>query len=472
MTITPFGTIFGMLGLIILCVRPVWLLPLLIVSSTMQAFAVAVIGPAQIGVGLGVTPWLFTSALIFIHFTALVFRRRSFVLELQPEVKLLFVGWMTLLGWSVLSAFTFPFIFKGIPVHPLSGLYGFDDVLKPLLWNRVGAVLAINACIIVMLINYILYLCREQKTNSILKAGLVFAIIASASFTLLHRVQLFGISFAPFNILSESINPSYVLARGSNFRAFFPFSESSYASVWYLGLFIAGLSLYLFTVHLWESILLTAIAFISLFFTLGGTGFAGLAIALPFLIIIALVSFSKSMISVKSVFVRLAALALLVALLAIAYQGAREFQPELPDFYHSLLSVIQERASGPIGFRGQSNLDALNVIRNTWGLGAGLGTNRASSYLLSMASTIGLPGLVLFLVLLIYQLRLLARGALNGSPLSALVLGGTIGTFSGLVVGIPDLLFPAWWVWLIVGFAIVASNPQTAASTVEAPASR
>lgn len=456
MTITPFGLIFITLGFTLLVTRPTWLLPLLIVSAVLHAFAVAVIGPATPGVGLGITPWLFTCGLIFIHLVVVIACNRRIEFGVSRRARLLFWGWITFIGWCVLSAFTLPFIFENIPVHPLTGFVGFDGPMEPLVWNISSAIQAANAAIIGMVLVYVFWFNQNANLEKQLISGFIAAILVSTAVSICQKLQLSGF-ISVLNILHQSVNPSY--APGDSVgRINWPFSEPSYASVWYSGVSLGGGIVYLVTRRIWLGVILFTVGLTGLLLTLGGTGLAGFTLAIFVLIAIsAVVSWQKKM-SMKSMLWRLMLGTAFAALVCASYTAVREKQPRLPDIYSSVESVVQTRIGGPISYRGQSNLDAITITKNTWGLGSGLGTNRSSSYLLSMMSNIGIPGLLLFFLLVVYQLYLIAINSLTNSTLKAFIFGGTIGMFCGMIMGIPDLLFPTWWIWLIACLATLRNE--------------
>jgi hypothetical protein len=457
MTITPFGLIFAMLGFTLLVARRAWLLPLLIVSAVLHAFAVVIIGPATSNVGLGVTPWLFTSGLIFIHLIAIISHNRRIELGVSRPVKLLFLGWMIFVGWCVLSAFTLPFIFEGTPVHSLSNWVGFDGPLEPLVWNRISAIQAINSIIMGMLLVYVLQLSKDTNTTKRIMSGFIAAVLVSIGISFCQRLELAGMVSEHFDILHQSLNPSYSHGIVS-WRTNWPFSEPSYASAWYAGVSMAGLAVYLFANCLWPGIFFFVAGLFGLIISRGATGFAGFALGLVVLITASAVIFCNQKIPLKRTIWRLTLMGVLIGLIAIIYMAKHEKSEGLFETYFPIQSIIEQKISGPSSWRGNSNIDAMTITKSTWGLGGGLGTNRASSYLFSMMSNIGVPGLALFLILLACQSYLIAFNPTTNNTLKALLSGGTIGMFFGMIAGIPDLMFPAWWIWLIAGFGLITSG--------------
>jgi hypothetical protein len=459
MSITSFGLVFITLGFTLLAARPAWLFPFLIVSAVLHAFAVVIIGPATLSVGLGISPWLFTCSLIFIHFIIVITRNRrlEFALGASRPLKLLFWGWMVFIGWCVISAFTLPYIFEGTPVHRLSNFGGFDGPLESLVWNRVNAIQAVSAAIIGMLFIYILNIPGGVNLSKGIVIGFILAALLSICISIFHSLEMSGISI-PLTFLHQSLNPSYNPGF-DGVRAFFPFSESSYSSVWYSALLFGGLVIYIFTQRVWGGMFFIIAGVVGLLISLGGTGLAGSALALLLLFVVIVAALIKGIVSVRHVLLRIVILLAILVALVIAFESAPKSRSILPAVYKSIQSIVQQRATGPISYRGQSNWDAIAITKSTWGLGGGLGSNRASSYLLSMMSNIGLPGIALFLLLATYQTYLLLINPRISKTIRAFVLGGTVAMFSGMTIGIPDLMFPAWWIWLLAGFgAVVASQ--------------
>jgi hypothetical protein len=491
MSITPFGLIFIALGFVILITRPEWLLSLLIVSAVLHAFSVANISPTMLSNGpsiapngIGITPWLYTCGLILIHLNVIVIRNRHIELRgVSHQVTFLFWGWMIFIGWCVLSAFTLPFIFESTPVHSIANkIIGLNGPMVPLAWNLTGTVLAANSIFIGMLFVYVLQFDEDTNFSKYLMSGFIAAVLISiiigfyqgielsgmplalANEVMLqlnsHRLELIGITSSPFHFLYHSLNSSYAPGFSAG-RINWPFSEPSYASVWYSGISIGGFAVYLFADRQWRGVSFLVAGLSGLLGSQGGSGFAGFAFALIILINASVVIFWKQKPFLKQVLRRLTLVIVLIGLLTILYEMMRHSFPNLPDLYSTIHSILNARISGPIEWRGQSNLDAIVITKDTWGLGVGLGSNRASSYLLSMMSNIGIPGLVLFLILVSYQLYLLITNLTENSTQKAFIFGGTIGMFAGLVMGISDLMFPAWWIWLISGFCILVSAKRS-----------
>lgn len=151
-----------------------------------------------------------------------------------------------------------------------------------------------------------------------------------------------------------------------------------------------------------------------------------------------------------------------VALLALlvtsaAYGAAANQQRHFPRFeIYSTWDAVKLYITSRIAdheregnTRAESNRVALRLIIETKGLGVGLGGNRASSYLLNLLSNVGIFPTLLLSGLLVAQWVLIWRVGRMASPAVALTAGGFT-MFLAVAVGIPDLVWPAWWLWPVL----------------------
>ncbi len=487
MSITPLGFVFITLGITILMTRPGWLVPLLIVSSCLHSFALVIIGPncdveAHIRqecpeVGLGVSPWLFSSFLVFIHLIVLIVRHRRLEYGVFSSVKILSLGWLAFFAWSMSSAFTLPFLFKGMEVNSLANWAGFVAPKSPLAWNFVNAVQATNSGIIGILMLYFLQLTKNESITRRIIFGFILAIFLSFFLSIAQRLEhLKLIPTLDFFTLSQ--NPSYSVSGMLNgyggslifYRLNWPFSEPSYASVWYASIFVGGLSLFLFSHRILIGFLFFVLGLFGLFNSMGGSGLGGAVVGACILLITALLRGIFITCERKKLFNRLIILVISMIAIVISYEFARLFNDDLINLNRFVFELFYHKIVDGDITRINSNRVAIEIARNTWGLGVGLGSNRASSYILSMLSNVGLPGLILFFILMYYQSKIILRKSINSNySIGIFILGGSLGCFFGMALGIPDLNFPAWWIWIICGFGFIATeaaktniNPRTA----------
>jgi hypothetical protein len=106
----------------------------------------------------------------------------------------------------------------------------------------------------------------------------------------------------------------------------------------------------------------------------------------------------------------------------------------------------------------QSNLHGLTLIRESYGLGVGLGSNRASSYLISLFSNSGVLGGLVFLTALFHLLFAMAKTqTLNKSNDTALfLLGSLCAATIAITIAVPDQNWPSFWVFILTSYAWIS----------------
>jgi hypothetical protein len=105
---------------------------------------------------------------------------------------------------------------------------------------------------------------------------------------------------------------------------------------------------------------------------------------------------------------------------------------------------------GSQSFDSRSAADAigLHVFTDTWGFGAGLGSNRSSSFAVSLLATVGAAGVVLFVLAVLALVRDAARAR---ATVPAMV--GLLALLVAKSVATPDLSTPM--LWLLVSGCVV-----------------
>ena len=161
-----------------------------------------------------------------------------------------------------------------------------------------------------------------------------------------------------------------------------------------------------------------------------GTGYAG---ALGILVGVILIALRPSIVSdVKVVAPRRIAGVLVLILPALA------FLPRLIAWASDY--VTGKSLSESAATRSQADDNAVSVLWQTFGLGSGLGSNRASSLLLMLLGMVGIIGTALYLVIVFVALR---EGFRDPQLISAFL--GLTGGLSALFVSGADLANPLTW---------------------------
>jgi hypothetical protein len=146
------------------------------------------------------------------------------------------------------------------------------------------------------------------------------------------------------------------------------------------------------------------------------------------------------------------ALLCVVVLLASTWGWrALENSPYKPQLDGLVESVIVSKVQIQDGVRELSNKRALEIVQETYGLGVGMGSNRASSFFASLVSNTGVLGAALFCAMLVSLLwRYVRAPALTDMQIFVAVALPTATLAMGL--GIPDLNLPMYWGFIFLAF--------------------
>ena len=457
---TDFGRYF--LPLLVSCalLRAQWLLPFAFVAAVFQSPAVVVVslGTAK----FGVTPFNVAALFIAIHLLWLVVRQRSIDLG-SGRLRLGLLAWGVFTAISVIGAFFLPRLFAGLPVFLLADPNGFDYLLTPLRFSVVNLVQAINSMIMFMLFIYVLQL--PNRTDLLKKClwGLTFALVASMSVGVYQRLGWMGFVAQPNEFWAS--NPSYVQMWQTPFgpiqRVSFPFVEPSFASAWFAAIAGGLATLYCFgrVRQVFAGLGLIA-AVLALLNTLGFTGllaFVGFALMLGFAAILALLTNWQQ--RRGALLIRLSAALATVVVVGLIAAAWLENSVEKSNV-STVWSMFSEKLSDVTdrGVRARSNLQALAIARDSYGLGVGSGSNRASNYFLSLLTNTGLLGTLAFLLAVALPCIGLARSHKAADDPKVFVLGATACMLVCVAGGIPDQNWPPLWIVLLTVFCAYAQQ--------------
>ena len=475
LSLTPFGWAYLPIVLAVLVFKREWLLPLLIVSAVLHAPAVALIKPGADVAEMGITPWLITASAVAAHLSMLIISRAAINIGESRTVRILFLGWSLATLWGILSAFVMPHLFAGVLTYNPEVMQSLAALPSPLSFRWVAVVQASNLAILWMVFFYILQIPKHVDLKKSVAWGLGAAGILSLALSAGQRALMWaGVTqpgpyqdSLPPSWITDSLNPSYVqtfgYVVGDIKRANWPFSEPSYAGVWFGAIFSACLFALFFSKHHRIAGAATLLALAGVCNSMSGSGIAGALASV--LILLACITPSLRAGSQESRRRRklltgcLATIVILASAWSIAdhFESTRFAGPSHLYQYFVHPRLTDHMRAEPT--RSTSNTAALTVIADTFWLGTGLGGNRASSNLLSMASTLGIPATLLFYaLLLITSVKLMKRRARSTTEVA--VTGGLLGATLGVIAGIPDVLWPAWWVWIIASFALLRCAPE------------
>jgi hypothetical protein len=434
---TVIGVIFFIFGLYFFFFREEGLVGLLVVSAIFQAASAVNFGER------GLQPYYIVAAFIIIRGTV------NRLLSVTPAKKVPFQTSLLLFAAiSIASAFLLPFMFVGIPVYdpklgidqslfvhpPLS--FGLNNVAQAgfLIWH-VATLYGAQA---------IKFSYKKTQRAYILSFYLLVLFIGAQT---ISRVA--GIHF-PDEVIRN--NPGYSLGdladEQTSTRIPGTFAEPSFGGA-FLVLYCVG-----FTVQYLSGRGSKWLVIISLVAS-GLIASSGSLVVLALFILLLLVLHQPFrfpwFINVDKA-KRLAGIAVWLGLPSVlAIAGSASYRQTL------LTLTVSKGDSGSFINRTASDLFALQLLSRTYGIGVGLGSNRASSLVTSLLSNVGVLGFALFAM---FYFRLL-RGL---SKEMAWLRWGGFAVLLNMCVDIPDITFPL--VWVII---LLAVQMQTAIDSGSTP---
>jgi hypothetical protein len=153
---------------------------------------------------------------------------------------------------------------------------------------------------------------------------------------------------------------------------------------------------------------------------------------------------------------------ILLSLLILAIVVAAAYALDQVCFNGQISSTfLTDKLSSSSGIdRARSNEVALRTVLESWGLGVGVGSSRVSGLPMTLASTMGVPGVLCFIGFLVVLVRrcLRRRDALGRAFALGILAMAIVWCLS-----IPDLALP--YAWVLFGFAagmlaLPAASPQ------------
>jgi len=428
---------------------------LVFISMVLQAASVLDIKSSAITVtqvaAYGVTPFHAMALVVGIVWLTNLIRQRAIkgFAKIKTPLTLLFLyGFVAVLG-----AFILPEIFKNTPVHLLLEIYGADLPPQPLRPTISNAVQAINLIVLIFVLLYFI-----QEANSGNKSKHIISGLAGGCVLVLFVgffEQISNLKGWPSLTAFWANNPGYSQAPSVPMnimlkRVGLPFSEPSYASV-YLAAMTLGFWAVTFLGRNWRWTLFAALlTTLGLINTFGSTGWVAAGLAFMVLMVISLSGVISRVTNSNRRFRIVFLSMILVFGLAgafLAIQGT-ELQPKVET---TLKTLVFDKAKETNGLRERTNRRAMEIVKETYGFGVGLGSNRASSYFASLLSNTGVLGFALFVSMLASLLWRYWRAS-TLSDMQIFVAAALPTATLAMGLGIPDLNMPMYWGFIFLGF--------------------
>lgn len=456
MSLTLFGAIFLAVALVAVIWRRDALLALWPIAAVLQAPAVAQVPVG--GASYGITAFNALMPMVAVQLALQVLQARELSFDRGVARAALF-GWLAFHAVAIVGAFTLPFVFEGVPVHALILREGLHQAPVPNRYTLANLAQAINAAGIAMSFLHLAQWRDRARAFRALAVGFGIAFAISLAAALHQRLAMLGLwpmgaAFWGSNLGYNQFfhDPGF----GPRFgRVGLPFPEPSYASVWFATVAAVGCAITVFvrgrrTLGAVSATLATA----ALANTVGSSGLLALTLTLPLLVAFALYPW-PGLDGAVARRIALAAFAVAglttaLAIYQVAWGTSAAFAPLRDAFGWTLLKFTDQVTE----YRTAAMWRGLAVFVETHGFGAGTGSGRASSWLISLLANLGAIGFAAFAYAWVRQYAPIVRAATReGCVTDWPILAGTACLFAGVGIGVADQNWPVLWVVLLIGYA-------------------
>jgi hypothetical protein len=366
---------------------------------------------------------------------------------------------------AVAGAMGLPQQFAGLPVNLLIEKQGIH-ALSPLQPSLSNVVQAVNLCVHFVVLLFMVQAAQRDEGLNGLAAGAAVAlglVLVVGFYQQWASLKMLP-GWLPFLANNPGYEQGYVAGQFIWFRIGLPFSEPSYASVYLAATSLGCWAVAFFGRGWWWAVAAALLSTAGLLNTLGATGLAAAGGAMAILVFALVVHALRPSTGLNMRW-RPALLCMLVLLASTWGWRALENSPYKPQLGGLVESVIVSRVQLQDGVRELSNKRALEIVKETYGLGVGLGSNRASSFFASLVSNTGVLGTLLFCSILLTLLwRYFKAPKLTDMQIFVAASLPTATLAMGL--GIPDLNLPMYWGFIFLGFVFCPDDsPEGIAKT-------
>ena len=390
----------------------------------------------------------------FFGYAIIYWMKNGFIFD--PKWYWMFFFFTGFVAYSIISAFIFPILFDGIRVYSPRGGIDQQYVARGILQMSTSNIaLAISLFLYWVQVVFVMTNRKKNLTHVFEKGYLISALLVMffAYYQLLNILT--GIYFPKEYILN---NKNYAIAGEASF-GFLPRINATFTEPSFYAMFMSGFVAWIYVKFanqegfknslLWFGMVLMGI--FSLIISASSTGYVSIFI---FFICYSLkTTFFGNSVPVKKKI--LTTISLISLTLVFSYL----FIPGVDAVVNTL--VFDKGASNSSLHRLASDTFAFTILEETYYLGAGLGSNRPSSFFTFMVSNIGIIGVALMLFSILFLLVLAGRGKRNEKNNIQLVSLQAAGwaLFTMLVSKVlagAELNFPSMWILICYYIAAVA----------------
>ncbi len=433
---------------------------LLLVAGVLQAGSVLNIStPAAGATGVaayGLTPFQFLAPwVVLAGFVKMCSGQRK-TLPQHVRLPLIFLVFYVLV--AIAGAWILPQWFAGTMLNSvihINGVYG----LTALSHNLSHGAQAITLLLMLLLVPAMVFLVNDNKSKNSVAWGLALAGMLVVCLGAYEQLAPFFKWPSMLTYLANNPGYSQVPVHPMGFalnRVGLPFSEPSYASAFMAAMCLGGMGVAFLGRRWWAGAAAGFLCGLGLVNTLGSTGLAAAGVAFAALSLWVVVGALRASTSLSR---RLRA-ALLVGLFLLASTwGFRVYEVSAvrPHIDAMVQGLIVDKAQLSDGVREKTNQRALEILQETYGLGVGMGSHRASSFFASLLANTGVLGFVLFMAMLVSLLWRYWR-ATHLTDMQIFVATALPTATLAMGLGIPDLNMPMYWNFIFLGFVFCPGN--------------
>lgn len=416
MTISIIGLLFAVAGLVAMLRSSMAALGVFALGAIFMAASAIAIGPAN------VTPGHFTLA-FFIG--AILLRRRGFENLFGSFARL--EGAYVLLAltcWAIFSAFIMPRLFYHmVQLYPLSLSQTMFYVLEPLQPSSSN----INQSIYFIgdLATFLAVGAIAMKSERIVLAAkiMLFVTIAHVSIAVVDSITYsIGVPDLLDFMRNADYAQAYTAAVSGMKRLTGSYPEASVFAATGTGFFAFALRCWRGGVYPKISGPVAIASFVTVMLAFSSTGYLAIGVYLVLVYSLNLLGMERgltasgSTVARRFTFISFGPLAVFAAAMIVAIRP--DLLNPVFDIFDSSLATKMSSESGLE--RTRWNMSALQNVLDTFGLGAGLGSVRSSSFLVAVPANLGIPGVILF-GLFLYKLLLGPQTKLAPHTLAAQV---------------------------------------------------
>lgn len=358
-----------------------------------------------------------------------------------------------------MSAFVFPFVFQGIHVYVPKG--GIDEqYLSPGNLQISSSNFAQAIFILLYWLSIILLLTNKSENRiKIIERAYVISSIIVLFFSFYQLISILtGIPYPGSYLLN---NTSYGIAQNATF-GFLPRINSTFTEPSFYAMFVGSFATWLYirllnednSKRLWAWGSALCIALLGLLLSASSTGYLSMLVFFACHSMVSLFSKNKGTHN-KRIFIIISGCALFFIIFYIFVPGT-----------DVILNVIlfEKGESDSSLHRFAADAYAFTVLENTAYFGAGLGSNRPSSFITFLISNVGIIGMffILLATYVLWKMGMQASKVASLKSTSAAVQASGWALFTMLVskaVAGADLSFPPMWI-LIIYFIICICHAQ------------